>query len=256
VLVLNNWVASRGYLVFKKHSPIRSTISGVVSLLKGKKPFVRREIDWERTRAFFSGTVGNIFINLKGREPAGIVEPSDYETLCGVLAEELASCTDPQTGALVVERVVRNNETAADQERAAPDLVVTFRKGYGVVGDEIALHDIADTGEIMADAKNWSGNHEKEGIFIAWGGQFRKSLALREAEIIDAAPTILFGLDVPVPRTMDGKVLTEIFTEGFRKRHPVRYSDALGSSGPGPAELDDVEKDAIQEQLRNLGYIE
>lgn len=256
VLFLNNWLASRGYLVFRSGSPLRTVLSKVASAVRRRRISAGREIDWERTRAFFSGTVGNIFINLKGREPAGVVDPADYEGLCAALADELAAYRDPESGEGIVERVYRQGEAEAGTDRSAPDLVVTFRSGYAVVGDDIALHDVADTGEIVSNARNWSGNHEKEGIFIAHGGPVRKGIVLPDSEIIDVAPTILYSLDVPVPRRMDGKVLTGIFDESFLAQREIRFSGKGDAAGPGGEVLDDKEKEAIRDQLRNLGYLE
>lgn len=256
VLFLNNWLASRGHLVFRKPPRVRTVLLKIASIVGRRRRSGGREIDWGRTRAFFSGTVGNIFINLKGREPAGTVEPSEYDALCRTLADELAAIRDPESGEGIVDRVSLQGEMAGGVGRSAPDLVVTFRKGYGLVGDEIALHDIADTGEIVSDARNWSGNHEKEGIFIAHGEHFKKGIDIREAEIIDVAPTVLYTLGVPVPRHMDGRMLTGIFDEDFLKEHEVRFSGQGDAVGPGAKDLDDAEKEAIKDQLRNLGYIE
>lgn len=256
VLFLNNWLASRGYLSFKRPSPIALAAAKVASLVKGIRRSVRREIIWERSRAYFSGTVGNIFINLKGREMAGTVERSEYASLCSAIVKDLIAYRDPENGESIVDQAFLKDSPENDRERTAPDIVVTFKKGYGVVGDEIALHDITDTGEIVADARNWSGNHEKEGIFMAWGGPFRKGYSFHEAEIIDVAPTILYALQVPIPRNMDGRTLQHVFTEDFAGSHEIRFSGGQDEAGTAAKPLDDAERQAIEEQLRNLGYME
>lgn len=256
VLFLNNWLAARGYLTFGSASPIATLVAKAASVVKGTRRSVKREIVWEKTRAYFSGTVGNIFVNLKGREPAGTVEHSDYAALCGAIAKDLNSYRDPGTGEAIVDQVTVKGAPEDGRLPNSPDIVVTFRKGYGVVGDEIALHDISDTGEIVADARNWSGNHEKEGIFIAWGGPFRKGYSFPEAEIVDVAPTILYALQVPVPKSMDGRTLQHVFTEDFAGSHEIRVSGDRAVAGAGAKSLDDAERQAIEEQLRNLGYLE
>ena len=38
------------------------------------------DIDWSKTRAYAQGMYGNLNVNLRGREPQGIVEPADYES--------------------------------------------------------------------------------------------------------------------------------------------------------------------------------
>lgn len=55
--------------------------------------------------------------------------------------------------------------------------------------------------------------HHIDGIFIAYGPNFKRGAVLQNASILDIAPTILHIFDVPIPKDMDGKVLKEIFKE-------------------------------------------
>ena len=56
-----------------------------------------RRIDWTRTRAADVGLV-HIFVNLKGREPGGIVDPGDYDATCREIIQALHDYEDPETG--------------------------------------------------------------------------------------------------------------------------------------------------------------
>ena len=56
-----------------------------------------RRIDWTRTRAADVGLV-HIFVNLKGREPGGIVVPADYDAVCKDIIQALHDHKDPATG--------------------------------------------------------------------------------------------------------------------------------------------------------------
>lgn len=260
VVFLNNWLAANGYLRFKRKGMLVRLISSMIRralFLGGKGMQSGKQIDWDNTKAFFSGTVGNIYINMQGREPRGIVTPSDYEALCAEISERLRNIADPENGERIVDRVYRKDDIfSADASGRAPDLHVTFKSGYGVVGEEIALHRIRDTGKIIDDSFNWSGTHEPEGIFIARGKDFRPGFRIEGANLIDVAPTLLHAFGLPVPENMDGKPLLDMFTEDFRKANPVRFVQAddgdRGETGQGGG-TDDA---AIQAQLRNLGYIE
>jgi predicted AlkP superfamily phosphohydrolase/phosphomutase len=260
VVFLNNWLAANGYLRFKRRGPFTRLASSVmrrVPFLRGRGMKSGKQIDWDNTRAFFSGTVGNIYINMRGREPQGIVAPSDYEGLCAEISERLRNIADPENGERFVEQVYRKADIfSADSSGRAPDLHATFKSGYGVVGEEIALHRIRDTGKIIDDSFNWSGTHEPEGIFIARGKNFRPGCRIEGANLIDIAPTLLYAFGLPVPENMDGKPLLDMFAEDYRKANPVRTVLAEGAvreeAGPA-AGTDDA---AIQAQLRNLGYIE
>jgi predicted AlkP superfamily phosphohydrolase/phosphomutase len=56
------------------------------------------DVDWSRTVAFSKGNYGQIFINLKGRETSGIVQPgAEYESVMKRVIDKLSSLVDPDT---------------------------------------------------------------------------------------------------------------------------------------------------------------
>jgi predicted AlkP superfamily phosphohydrolase/phosphomutase len=256
VVFLNNWLSSGGYLKFKDSAGGGSFLSSIISRARGIKGAARRDVDWGNTKAFFNGTVGNIFVNLKGRDPEGTVDPGEYDGVLRAIQAGLEDLTDHATGTKVVDRVYRRDESrGAAGAWSAPDLVVTFKSGYSVVGEEIMLHGLKDTGEIIADSRNWSGTHEPDGVFIGSGGAFKKGRSVEGAAIIDVAPTLLHLLGVPVPDGMDGVVLMGAFDEGYIRGNPVSYApDAQGPAAGGEGE--GFEDKEVLERLKGLGYIE
>ena len=70
----------------------------------------RRHIDWSRTRAYAQGNFGQIFLNLKGRQPQGCVEPEDARPLLDDLKAGLLEIPHPETGEPLVERVYERDE--------------------------------------------------------------------------------------------------------------------------------------------------
>jgi predicted AlkP superfamily phosphohydrolase/phosphomutase len=248
VVFLNNWLGSRGYLKLRK--------PGLLARLKKAAGRPQKNIpDWSATKAYFRGTIGNIFLNVKGRDPEGIVDPADRPVLCKELAAGLLNMTDPDTGERVVQSVYSGDDLGTRDVPGAPDLVVTFNRGYSVVGDEITLQGLKDTGKIIASSNNWSGNHEPDGILIAAGRGFKNNFSVPSAAIRDIAPTILHFLGVPVPEAMDGRVLLDLFprTNGDER---VLYSKDKAEEGPEQQGLSKDESDLLAEQLRNLGYLE
>ena len=257
IVFLNNWLKANGYLKVKNISKLNVLLSKILSLIRLKKRDIKKEIDWQNTKAYFSGTIGSIFINLRGREPEGIVDIADYNYLCDKLKMSLSDLRDPETGENIIEYIYKRDEVFGSKDASAPDLLVTFKKGYGVVGEEIGLHNLKDRGEIITDSNNWSGTHEPEGIFIAYGRSFKKGYKVKNANIIDLAPTLLYLLGVHIPKGMDGKVLKDIFVDGYLESHLILYIEEEDMDNSKTAIVykeDDREK--VLKQLRNLGYID
>lgn len=261
VVFLNNWLQSKGYLQFRHVPSIKRRISKLISVMKRQRVSRMREINWLETKAYFSGTTSHVFINLKGREPEGIVDRTEYKDLCHELKMELTDIEDPETGEKIVDRVYTANELFKNNQiDCAPDLIFTLKSGYDVVGEQVSLHNLKDTGKIITDSNNWSGTHEPDGIFIAYGRHFRKGHRVEGARIIDIAPTLLYLFGVPIPEMMDGKLLRDVFTDDFLQSQPVVYGkedETISHSTNETAEgYQQRESDEVLKRLRNLGYID
>jgi len=98
VVFMNNLLKTLGYLKFKQDVWLRKTYSKFKPGAKAGPTIV-----WSETQAYFNGTFGNIYINLKGREPGGAVEPAQYDDLRDRLIADLKKVKDPKTGEDVIE---------------------------------------------------------------------------------------------------------------------------------------------------------
>ncbi len=111
---VNQWLAEEGYLKLEE-KPARPGLE--LSKLR---------VDWSRTVAWgWGGYYARIFINLKGREPRGIVETSDYESLRDQLAKELESIRGPR-GEKWATRALKPEELYPVCRGDKPDLIVYF----------------------------------------------------------------------------------------------------------------------------------
>jgi predicted AlkP superfamily phosphohydrolase/phosphomutase len=142
---------------------------------------------------------GRIFLNVRGREPDGRVEPGeDYERLRDEIAGAIATMRDPGSGEQMVERVYRGEELYhGPHAGVAADLVLSMRDGYdpkGRFGSERLTHkDHALVGmHTTPDAMLYVSGIDQVG---------------RRPRITDVAPTVLELLDVPAPADMDGQSL-------------------------------------------------
>ena len=68
-----------------------------------------KHIDWSKTVAYAQGNFGQIFLNIKGRQPQGCVDPADAPALIAKIKEKLFSIINPDTSEPLVEKVYERN---------------------------------------------------------------------------------------------------------------------------------------------------
>ncbi len=221
------------------------------------------DIDWANTAAYSLGNVGQIYLNVAGREPFGSVQPgAEYDRLRQEMMDRLGQLTDPVTGEAVVEAVYRREEVySGEQLEHAPDIVFMPRRleyfGFGEY--EFGSNQIVEPMK-----RGISGTHRMNGIFLAYGDNIRPGATPDKAHITDLAPTILYMMGLKPPDHMDGRVLQEIFQETFQPAlsRPLNewqgdyYGNGNGSNGDGFGDgLTEEEKEIVAERLRDLGYV-
>jgi len=280
-LLLNRWLMDQGFLHLKqtpaarfkcwlgRHNPVLKTYDLLkriglawVSRLVPRKMrlqainafFSFDDIDWERTVAYSAGHFGQIFINLKGREPHGCVEPGEeYERVREAIAARLYEITDPETGEPIVDRVYKREELYhGPYLDEPPDLVLMMKDMlYVTSSDQMGW----DAESIFADSVYGdTGTHRLHGLFLAKGPGIRQGVRLENASLMDVAPTALYAMGLPVPNDLDGQVLEAIFTPEFWAQNPPRYVEPQDFH-KGEHRLSAAEARQVEERLRNLGYL-
>lgn len=210
-----------------------------------------QDVDWSRTTAYARGNFGQIFINLAGREPQGIVQPgAEYERTLQEIINRLPTLKDPQTGMPLVERAERReNLFSGDWLDRAPDLAL-FMRDETYVGLGTADFPANTAAE---PAIGNTGDHRYNGILIMHGRGIRPA-DLGQASLMDIAPTVLHLLGVPIPNDMDGKVLLDALT-------PDLQTVTFAQTAPSQALRDQAtgytaeEEQEIVQHLQDLGYL-
>jgi predicted AlkP superfamily phosphohydrolase/phosphomutase len=166
-------------------------------------------IDWSRTTAWGDGGYyGRIFLNVKGREPEGTIEPEDYERVRDDLRRRLEAIPD-ENGDPIGTRAYKPEELYDSVGGVAPDLIVLFGdllwRAVGTVGGDEGVHTFEnDTGPDDA-------NHAQDGLLIMRAPAGEKQCVEpgpREGmHLLDVAPTVLELLGLPVPPGMRGTSL-------------------------------------------------
>lgn len=185
---LNSWLRDNGYIALK--DPARRDDPGFFG-----------NVDWSRTRAYALGLNG-LYVNLKGREKDGIVDPAQREALVSELSERLLAVIDPATGAPAITKAYRREQvySVAGAEDIAPDLIVGYTKGTRG-SDESALG--AMPAEVFMDNTSpWSGDHCMDHETVP-------GILLSNRPLKRAAPTL---------QHLAGAILAEFGIDSFPER--------------------------------------
>lgn len=213
------------------------------------------DVDWRRSRVYSMGNFGQLYVNLIGREGHGIVAPgAEYEALLEEVSGRLRAMEDPETGAPVIESILRGADMyVGPHAEHAPDLLFFTRNmEYKAMG----LSDFSSY-QVFEPVFGTTGHHRMNGMLICHGpGTFRAGAAVQGARIHDLAPTILYLMDQPIPRDMDGQVLLNLFTESFGERHTLTSEEGeVSGRRYRDSGLSADEEAALTEHLRALGYV-
>jgi predicted AlkP superfamily phosphohydrolase/phosphomutase len=185
-----------------------------------------------------------VSINLKGREPQGIVDPRDYEKLRDELFEMLSEFKDPDRGTSPIRKIYRKEEVLSGRflDTAPVRLLVPA-----------PLYSLTHAKTMVEDADWLSGDHRLEGVLVATGPEIKPGPLQETAELIDLGPTAMAALGVQSSIARDGKVLRSLVGEA---QLSVMDAGPGGHDATSEAGLTSTEETEIEEHLRGLGYVE
>ena len=182
---LNTWLRDNGYLY-----PPNAT--GVLN-----------DVDWSRTRAYGLG-INGLYLNLKGRERDGIVEPGEQrEQLLTELSGKLEALRDTQ-GQRVIVKVHRTDKTySGPATKFAPDLIVGYSRDYRASWTT-CLGNM--TKEVLTDNDSvWSADHCADASEVPGVLFCNRPINAGTPSLVDLAPSVLTRFGLNVPTSMQGK---------------------------------------------------
>lgn len=189
---LNSWLEQNGYLALK--NPEQRDRS---EWLLG--------IDWSRTKAFAIG-LNSLYINTRGRERDGLVEPNEREALAREIAAKLMNWKDPETGeSVVTQPLVREDAYSGPHLGEAPDLIVGYARGYraswatGTGKVPVSLLEDND--------REWSGDHCMDSRTVPGVLLSNRELNKEKGSLRDLSGTILRYFDIEPPIAMRSRKL-------------------------------------------------
>lgn len=176
--------------------------------------WINSGIDWPRSKLFCipNSNEGYFRVNLRGREPQGIVEPGgEYAELLDALHEELEQLRNPANGARAAERVSQMDRVFNGPRRGdLPDAVISWNLAARVT-DEL---ESPTAGRIRGKAGHavspfYNGNHRAAAFVFARGPAITGGTTLESGHILDVAPTLLTMLGVDLPAQFEGRAWHE-----------------------------------------------
>ncbi|MFB3738228.1 MAG: alkaline phosphatase family protein [Candidatus Velamenicoccus archaeovorus] len=182
-LCFNDWLIQEGYLTLEE--PVTQPT-----------PIAKAPIDWTRTLAWGDGGYyGRCFLNVKGREPNGLIDPERYEEVRDELVAKLEAQPGPD-GEPLGTKVFKPEDVYPDVRGVAPDLIVYFGdlewRSMGSVGNPSLYTYENDTGPDGA-------NHDRSGVF-GLANLPGQPVGRRDGlSLVDVGPTILslYGIEAP-----------------------------------------------------------
>lgn len=194
----------------------------VIRNLVMKLFFSTNNIDWSRTKAYCVGNCGQIYLNVKGREPKGIIPPESRLTVAEKLRSELLQLKDDETGEVIFDNVFLREELYHGPfvEEAA-DLICYNSSSRFLIIRYLEFGG----GELAFPHPIWSGAHRLNGILFLNGpcvqGSEKRS---NKVNILDVTPTVMTLLGAPIADYMDGKPITEAFQPEFLNAQLATYA--------------------------------
>ena len=188
-------------------------------------------VNWSETRCWAVGDAGKIYVNRKGREAQGIVDPDDYDRLLDELAEKIRNIPDDNGKELKTQVSKRRDIDPGPCSQYGPDLLILFDECRWSTNEKVGygqgnIHALTTPDE--ADGVTYS----LDGYFCIAGPGVSTIGEYSGATLLDIAPTVLDVMDLEILKEMEGKSL-------------------LGAEKPARSPEDEKK---VRSRLRALGY--
>lgn len=277
VFKLNVWLEREGYLIWRR-SKCRVFEDAKEAICRHGRAFARAirlhrlapglyghgrvtkdkliekvidQIDLDKSVAFDPGHTipfGGIYIN-----DQLVTSPRKREELSREIEEKLHDWADANK---VGVETWRRSDSSAVRANTGPDVLVGIDDWGCVVLKE---HLSGEVFERRPYSSRHTGSHRMNGIFVAAGPDIRRG-TVETVHLYDIAPTILHLFNVPVPADMDGRVREDIISDDFLRAHPAGLPNETAGNKcrettSRAREMTEQEKDFVQKQLKDLGYM-
>lgn len=222
---------------------------------------LKQPIDLQRSKAMclFNPVNGMVHLNVKGRQSQGCVERGqEYDDIIEDLKKRFEDVTNPDTGEKIFEQVVTPSEywnlpMSDELCEMYGDLFLIQKKGYHLLE---SMKQNADVFEAYPDDKMTGSWHYPEGIVVLAGAGMKPGGEVK-GELTDVAPTLYSWLGESIPAEIDGKPMVQAFAQAPKvlQNADAQIPASFQSDAKEDASVSREEEAALQQQLKNLGYL-
>ncbi|MFW6138962.1 MAG: alkaline phosphatase family protein, partial [Spirochaetota bacterium] len=193
---LNEWLIQNGYLKLFSYPSVPSAFSEL-------------SVDWKNTVCWSAGSWGQIYVNLKGRQPLGIVGPDRYQVLVEEIISGVEEITD-ENGTKLNTRIYTGDENfSGDWKDYGPDIIVNFDSWRWKTSDSVDygqgnLHS-------FGSLKKYGGEgHGQKGYFCIYGPDVPENGKLEGTSVMHLAPTIMNMVRLEPPHYMEKSSIFQV----------------------------------------------
>ncbi len=207
-----------------------------------------------KAKACWAGGTAQVYVNLEGRDPGGVVHASDYLTVTNQIIAAFQNLRDPRhPNAQVVSAILRKEQlrdvdgSDSLHPSRSGDVVIVAKPPYqfdaATLGQTIAFSQFFGQHGFLPDYVDLRHNINLHGVFVAAGpGVKHRSAGMSEVNAVDLAPTIAFLMNIPGPQNARGKILYGLLDhkELYKEITILNISDYHGQLTPLSETADNV----------------
>jgi 2',3'-cyclic-nucleotide 2'-phosphodiesterase (5'-nucleotidase family)/predicted AlkP superfamily phosphohydrolase/phosphomutase len=204
-------------------------------------------------KACWAGGTAQIYINLKGRDPTGVVAATDYETVRNQVIAAFQNLTDPNNPGADVVLTILKKEQLRDVDGSdslhpsrSGDVVVVLKPPYqfdaATFGQTIAFSQFFGQHGYLPETVDLASGVNMHATFVAAGPGLVHESSVAGIRAVDLAPTIAMLMNIPGPYNARGKILYNLFPGGqyLREATVLSLSDYHGRILPEVEAADSV----------------
>jgi predicted AlkP superfamily phosphohydrolase/phosphomutase len=192
---------------------------GLIALSDETTPRGRRKADPARSKVYMHGGL-QVCVNLRGRDPYGVVDPLDYERVQEEIIDALYGWKEPQTGKRAVALALkkRDAQLIGFFGETVGDVVFLYNSGFSWAAPRQGTIDVARGGANHGPQPPTAGTAMSSNlaVLMAHGpgikaGYERDRERLGLMRLVDVVPTVCHVLGIRPPAHATGAVLWDIF---------------------------------------------